>query len=193
MQSALASLKPDTAVHFRHTVEFYHQELQLHESLARLCRAALLCGDSFVLIATPEHRAAMFHLLKTQGWSLERARTQQRLIEMDAQQTLDSFMSEGRIRADEFMKLFTPLLKKAQSSALPPHGRVTVFGEMVALLWRQKQVQATLQLERLWNELAHVTPFTLHCAYAAGEFTEHGEGTAWAGICAEHVSVTHTK
>ena len=36
---------------------------------------------------------------------------------------------------------------------------------MVAVLWKEGNFVAALQLEELWNELQRRTPFSLFCAY----------------------------
>lgn len=40
----------------------------------------------------------------------------------------------------------------AQATARCPN--VTVFGEMVVLLWQQRRYAAAIRLEMLWNDLA---------------------------------------
>ena len=47
---------------------------------------------------------------------------------------------------------------------------LTVFGEMVAVLWEQGKKEAALELERLWNEILNGHPFHLHCAYPRWAF-----------------------
>jgi hypothetical protein len=43
--------------------------------------------------------------------------------------------------------------------------RVRAFGEMVALLWAQGDIAATIRLERLWHEMCKSQNFSLLCAY----------------------------
>ncbi|MBV8050520.1 MAG: PAS domain-containing protein, partial [Acidobacteriaceae bacterium] len=67
--------------------------------------------------------------------------------------------------------------------------RVVIFGEMVALLWADGKVEASMELEGLWNELAKSRSFRLYCAYPLQGFnrTEHAED--FAKICQVHSSI----
>ena len=66
---------------------------------------------------------------------------------------------------------------------------VQVFGEMVALLWAEGNSEAAIQLEKLWNSLAKVKPFTLCCAYPLNGFARHVHGAPFLEACAEHSHV----
>jgi hypothetical protein len=63
---------------------------------------------------------------------------------------------------------------------------VVVFGEMVAVLWKQKKYNSALLLEQLWNELAKTQFFFLRCAYPAKGFRGDMKGEPYHTICAEH-------
>jgi PAS domain S-box-containing protein len=68
--------------------------------------------------------------------------------------------------------------------------RLHAFGEMVALLCARGQYEAALQLERLWNELAHrishSIDFSLFCAYPWSLFPSVKVANAFQQVCAEH-------
>jgi hypothetical protein len=57
---------------------------------------------------------------------------------------------------------------------------------MVALLCARGNVNAAIELEQLWNELAQTHSFRLRCAYP---MTEELKGEPYAAICAEHSAV----
>ena len=50
------------------------------------------------------------------------------------------------------------------SAARNPAG-VSVYGEMVGLLWSQGMTISAMHLEELWNELQCELPFSLLCGY----------------------------
>lgn len=68
-------------------------------------------------------------------------------------------------------------------------GRVTIIGEMVALLWAAERVDATIKLEHLWNGLARTHSFHLRCAYPASGFQGERMGEAYTSICAQHSAI----
>jgi hypothetical protein len=75
-----------------------------------------------------------------------------------------------------------PLIRCAESK----HKGVVLFGEMVALLCAAGRMNAAIELEQLWNELAQTHSFRLRCAYP---MTEELKGEPYAAICAEHSAV----
>jgi signal transduction histidine kinase len=60
---------------------------------------------------------------------------------------------------------------------------------MVALLWAEGNASGAIQLERLWNELAHTHSFTLLCAYPMKSFGVRRPSTEIELVCDEHTSV----
>ena len=61
---------------------------------------------------------------------------------------------------------------------------------MVALLWQEGQRGAAIQLERLWNDLAHQLPFSLLCAYPLAGFRDEADSEVFLTVCREHSQVT---
>jgi hypothetical protein len=57
---------------------------------------------------------------------------------------------------------------------------LTVFGEMVALLWAEGKKEAALEVEALWNDALNDRAFHLHCAYPRSGFINpaHDDGLA---------------
>jgi signal transduction histidine kinase len=68
-----------------------------------------------------------------------------------------------------------------------------LYGEMVDLLWRDGNTEGALQLEQLWNDLAHTYEFSLLCAYAMGNFYRSGDAERFQQICRHHTRVTPTE
>lgn len=109
-----------------------------------------------------------------------------RFITLDAADTLLKFMDSDLPDQGKFESLLGPVIRRADAAAVARHGRVTIIGEMVALLWAAGRADATIKLEQLWNGLARTHSFHLRCAYPTSDF--HGErmGEAYTSICAEH-------
>ena len=136
-----------------HVVHFYEDHAALAETVARYAAQGLDEGDTVILIATASHlemiRAALGHGSPAPD---------ERLVCLDAADTLAHFMDGDRPDPVAFDRVVGSLLRGSR-------GPIRAFGEMVALLWDDGQVQAAMELEQLWNDLGQQTPFTLLCAY----------------------------
>ncbi len=62
---------------------------------------------------------------------------------------------------------------------------IRVFGEMVTRLWQAGHPEAAIELEGLWNELAHRYTFSLLCAYPLSVFAEQ-DRQRFLDTCAAH-------
>ena len=81
---------------------------------------------------------------------------------LDADTTLSSLLVDGEPDRDRFRSVIGTLLSDLCSRN---PGGVSVYGEMVGLLWSQGRVAAAMRLEELWNELQRELPFSLLCGY----------------------------
>jgi hypothetical protein len=133
-----------------------------------------------VLITTGEHRAALRWRLASHGLAI--ARAEGRLVELDAAETLETFMRGGRPDPALFDATVGALVRRCAAA-----GRVRAFGEMVDVLWGQGNVEAALELEQLWTDLQQTVPFTLMCGYAASRMSQAGQ----ARVRAAHDHVLH--
>jgi DNA-binding NarL/FixJ family response regulator len=150
---------------FQHEVQFYSNDRRLVGSLTDLIYSALNTGNSAIVVATEKHRSSLLQKLRLLGIEPESAEADGRLILSDAAETLSKILFEGMPNPDRFSEKIGSLIAKAARSASSLQSRVTVFGEMVALLWAEGNHRATIRLEQLWNELASQHCFSLHCAY----------------------------
>ena len=81
---------------------------------------------------------------------------------LDADTTLSSLLVDGEPDRDRFRSVIGTLLSDV--CARHPDG-VSVYGEMVGLLWSEGRVAAAMRLEEYWNELQRELPFSLLCGY----------------------------
>jgi len=98
---------------------------------------------------------------------------------------LASFMADAGPDAEKFAAALGPVIE----SALAFGGPVQVFGEMVALLFEQGNVNAAVELEGLWNELAPRYEFALFCAYTMSSLEACGDLGAAKRVCDAHSSL----
>jgi hypothetical protein len=103
---------------------------------------------------------------------------------------LAMFMVDGLPEADLFLSSVGRLLLDAKNAARSKDQRLTVFGEMVAVLWENGNKSGALALEELWNRTMEENAFHLHCAYPSWLFGENG--TEMRHICQVHSHVLET-
>jgi hypothetical protein len=173
---------PDPA----HVVQFYTSDRFLLDSLGASLGTALKAGESVVLVMTKSHQKGLLRRLSVQGIDLDQAVKCGRFVLADASEALGRFMEPSGPNRQKFLREFAGIIRKAEAAADVKHRRVVVFGEMVAVLWKQKKCDAAIRLEQLWNELARTHFFYLRCAYPAKWFQGEMKGEPYHTICGEH-------
>jgi hypothetical protein len=169
----------------RHVVRFYEGEDELVSAVTTFVAEGLASGESAVVVATPEHRAAFDTALLASGVAPARARMAGELIALDAAETLSTFMVGGQPDADRFAAVVGAVIDRASVGGRP----VRIYGEMVAELWAAGNRSGAVGLERLWNELAADRDFALYCAYPMAAMAASGDLLAAKGVCDHHSRV----
>jgi hypothetical protein len=164
-----------------HFVQFYCTDEYLIECLAGYIAEGFWAGESTIVIATAEHRAALASRLRVKGVNVDASERRGRFVALDAEAAAARIVVDGRVRPEELSALITPLLESSPESKRP----VRIFGEVVALLWARGQQTAALELEECWNELQRRHLFQLYCAYPATV----GRGPGCDDICRSHTQV----
>lgn len=167
-----------------HLVEMYEAEGDFLVSLESYVQGGLAAGDSVVLIATEAHLGALQQRLAKSGVDLGAARKQDRLIELDAEETLARFMVDGWPNEERFQEVIGALLARASANG----ARVRAFGEMVAILWAKKLYAATVRLEHLWQRFCSEKGLSLLCAYPVSGPTD-STARSMREICEAHSHV----
>jgi diguanylate cyclase (GGDEF)-like protein/putative nucleotidyltransferase with HDIG domain len=164
-----------------HVVEFYETDAGLAVTVGDFLGPALRGGETTIVVATAEHRAAFAAVILAAGIDLEAAIADGRYVTLDAGALLETLMVSGVPDPIRFHDEVGPLIDRAASG-----GRgVRVYGEMVALLWDDGDVSSTIGLEDLWNDLATSRDFALLCAYPANAF-DAGTTAALKAVCERH-------
>jgi signal transduction histidine kinase len=176
-----------------HSVQFYEEDSFLLDSLTKLIGTTLVAGDLAFVIATPAHREGLAERLKALGLDLEVSAKLGRYCAFDAAETLSGFMVNGVLTTSLFHSFMGYILSPIRPTAEGKRPRVVLFGEMVALLWADGNIDAALKLEQLWNDFARSHSFQLYCAYPMKGFNQEGHSQAFLNICAEHSHVVPTE
>lgn len=144
-----------------HTVMFYSRHEELTGKVADYLLGAVKDGGAAVIVATPEHRREVEILLGRAGLDLSAARANGSYVALDAAETAAAFLINGCPDPAAFWRTVSPVIERAGRR----RRQVKVFGEMVALLWEEGALDAAIEVEALWNELAKQQRFALLCAY----------------------------
>lgn len=173
-----------------HSVHFYQEDASLIERLCGVVTSGLLVGDSILIVATESHRQQLVSELNKLEVDIRGAAREERFTMTDAQQTLDAFMVEGMPHREKFTESVGALLHGAKNASRSHCRGLTVFGEMVSVLWQAGNRRAARELEELWNELMTERAFHLHCAYQKHLFSQQDmDQLGLAAICQQHTHV----
>lgn len=167
-----------------HLVQIYQDEGVFLDSLEGFIAGGIQAGDGVVVIATPQHLAALNERLAARNIDLATAIKSDQYLALDAEETLSKFMVMGWPDEDFFRTFVTNILQRAKGD----NRRVRAFGEMVALLWARGNTGATVQLEHLWHRLCQELSFSLFCAYPKIGFTRNASASI-KEICDTHSRV----
>ncbi len=169
-----------------HVVQLYGRDYQfLAKNVSRFLAEGLRQLDGLVVTATPGHTQAIARHLAEEGASaVLTAEREGRLVFLDARETLDRLLVEGRPDRGLFDSIVGPVLSDVL--ACSGSGKVRVFGEMVSLLWADGHGDEAATLEALWNEFLAGSHCSLYCAYAIDLFGDGAEQTDLSAIVHAH-------
>ncbi len=128
-----------------------------------------------VLIVTGLHRRWIESELHVRGARID----SETFHVLDAAATLSSLLVAGQPDVESFRSVIGTFL--ADVAARSPAG-VSVYGEMVGVLWEQGDPRSAMRLEELWSELQRDVPFSLMCGYLLDARTTNGDLDAIRGL-----------
>lgn len=169
-----------------HMVQVYESDAVLMDTLEDFVSNGIIENECVILIATKEHIKIIEKRLEKQGIIVDGIKENGQYMPLDAVEILSGFMVNDWPDEQLFEKEIDRLLNPAVKQNRP----VRAFGEMVALLWEQKNYGATVKLEYLWSELCEKRKFCLLCAYPKYCFAED-TNVSLQTICATHTKIIH--
>jgi len=171
-----------------HSVHFYDGEQALISRLRGVVASGLEMGNSVLIVATDEHGRELIKALEKRGIDVASYQRKGLFVVCDAGETLASFMVKGRPDRVRFLASVGALLAESKRAARSSGQGLTVFGEMVAVLWAEGNKVGALELEAFWNDLLNDRAFHLHCAYPRSGFAA-SDHEGLAAICGAHSHV----
>lgn len=141
-----------------HPVRFYQEDQALIPSLCGFLLDGLGRGDAALVAVTPAHEPLVRAELHARG----AAHRLPMLRFLDAEALAADLTDEG-ISAEVFERLVGEDLRAALARS--KSGRVTVYGEIVDVLWREGREAEACALEKVWDGFLRRLPIRLMCGY----------------------------
>lgn len=173
----------------QHIVQFYDNESYLYKTVSRFIYKGLEEGDGVIVVATAIHIQGIEQCLAEQGIEVERAKSQEQLIFLDAHQAI------GEMIVNDVPNQigFNHIIEKKFECTRAQFSGVRIYGEMVSLLCSQNKIICALILEGYWNEFINRTDAKLLCAYPMNIFYSPVDCRLFDQICEVHSHVIPTE
>jgi hypothetical protein len=169
-----------------HSVHIYDEHSSLIKRLCGIVSSGLQIGNSVLVVATASHRDQLVEELNESNVDVRSLAREGRFTMYDAKEMLATFMVDGRPDRELFSQSLGKLLSNSRKKAHSDDAGLTVFGEMVAVLWEEGKKEAALEIEGLWNDALNDRAFHLHCAYPRWNFLKDGDESGLAAVCHAH-------
>jgi hypothetical protein len=147
-----ANVKSSPVPQNQHAVRFYESDRSLAMIVVDFLQGGFDHGEPGIVVATPTQRGAVLRELTSRSIDVVELQRSETLMMLDANDTLATFMIDGKPDEARFMSGMSEVIKRACK------GRrdctVRIFGQMVDVLWQQDEQEAAIRLEMLWNQLA---------------------------------------
>jgi len=161
--SLLANARPRD-----HIVQLYQDPNFLNRAVCRFAASALANGEGVILVPTLEHWNAFRPRLEAEGVDVDEAQRLGQLTVVDADQLLPKFMRASVPDAAVFLGLAADVIDKSRAKDRYP--KVRWWGEMVNVLWERGDVAASMNLEDLFDQLAHEQDIAIFCSFVMDNF-----------------------
>jgi DcmR-like sensory protein len=154
-----------------HFVQFYKaDEPLLNRNVASFLWNGLLRGDGLLVIATQQRRESLASHLERLGADVGLARREGQLAMLDAHEMLSRIMPDGWPDWECFEHAIGDAIRLASPRVGSPS--VCAYGEMVGVLWQDRQIDAAILLEEFWNQILRRGGMQLFCGYPIDVFAD---------------------
>ena len=168
-----------------HIIASYQDDASVVDGFTRFIEAALEMENPIILVATEPHRDALMQRLCERGWDMDSAIQRGSYVSLDADVTLSKFMVNDWPDAVRLFGVVDALITKAAKAGKKPQSKVVVCGECSPILWAQGKVEAAIEAEHLWDEIARKYDVDILCGYL-GDFRSEENDPVFERLCAEH-------
>jgi hypothetical protein len=167
-----------------HDVQFYRSEEFHVRTVTDFLAAGVRAGQPLVVIATAARREAFKQGLRARRLDTDELFSGREATWLDARETLSAFM-EGAVPNRE---LFLATVGSVFERVLRKRNYLIVrgYGEMVDVLASEGELEAAIEVEALWNELAERYSYSLLCGYSVSNFLHERGPSSMTRICEHH-------
>jgi MEDS: MEthanogen/methylotroph, DcmR Sensory domain len=158
----------DDAAPSDHIVQLYQDQDFLNRAVCRFAGAALANGEGIILVPTLTHWNAIRAHLEAEGVDVRAAQDRGQLTVVDADELLPRFIRNAMPDSSVFLGLAADVIGRARGAGR--YSRVRWWGEMVNLLWERGDVAASMNLEDLFDQLAHKHDIAIFCSFLMDNF-----------------------
>ena len=151
-----------------HIVQLYQDQQFLNRAVCRFAAAAIANGEGVILVPTVAHWDAFRPRLESEGVDVKAAEKRGQLTIVDADNLLPTFMRDGMPDSPVFLGLAANVVSQARGDGRYP--KVRWWGEMVNILWERGDVAASMNLEDLFDNLAHEQDIAIFCSFLMDNF-----------------------
>jgi hypothetical protein len=151
-----------------HIVQLYQDQQFLNRAVCRFAAAAIANGEGVILVPTIAHWDAFRPRLESEGVDVKAAEKRGQLTIVDADNLLPTFMRDGMPDSPVFLGLAANVVSQARGDGR--YRKVRWWGEMVNILWERGEVAASMNLEDLFDKLAHEQDIAIFCSFLMDNF-----------------------
>jgi CheY-like chemotaxis protein len=177
----------DSLASHRHDVVFCSSDAVLIGAFSRFITGELHEGNAVVAVVTAAHERSLQLSLEASNVDVALAIRQQRYLPVNVSALLASAKVNGCPEPLPYLDAASDLLTDVTRRATDHYARVAACGEGTSILWMDGHVEAAIQLEHLWDELAMSRQMDVLCAYPLAVRDE--SVLPVRRLCAEHTAV----
>ena len=177
----------DSLASHRHQLLFCSSDAVFVRALTRFVAGALHEGNSVIVLVTDAHQRALQRSLEASHVDLPLAIRQERYLSVNISELLARVMVKDGPDPTQFLNVTGDLVAAAARRATGRHANVSAVGECSSTLWANGRLEAAIQLENLWDELAKNRQMDILCAYPLT--ARETRPDAVRNLCAEHTAV----
>ena len=170
-----------------HPVRFHPDDKSLLSDFAGFAHDSLKTGHAVLMLLVEAHRREFLRSLRGRGVSIEEAMNSGRLVIVDVDETLASFMVDGLPDSARFFQATRDVVSAIK--AANPGARVVASGEVAPTLWARGNGRAAVEVERLWDQLVRMADLETLCGYVLWNSQREKEPDIYQEICAVHSAV----
>jgi DNA-binding NarL/FixJ family response regulator len=176
----------------RHAVQFHASDSTYLDEVSRLAGATLRSGEQFVLACSEATCRGVAERLNARQMDLALLADRGLYVAEDSERSLSRVMDGRRPDKDRLTDMVGELEQMRLAGPNGPHGRLTLFGDMAVWLCRDGNLEAALELERLWDEQTRALPIFTICAYPIECFAHPHSRNLFGNVCGAHSAVVQT-